>query len=358
MAPILGLTPRVTLNPNDHAKGRAIGTTFQPGKGALDMTVPESPTPTQPTATANAPPNRWRNAWSFLYELVLAVTHQPVSMLAKQAAYSLLYAIPSILIVLVSLTAIVDERTNAGASAALQEYIIERVPPELQPLLNALFDAAIAETNQSTAVLAALVSFGVAVWGGAGGAGALIYACNLVYDVRDRRSWFRRTLLKLTLMVVGGVGTVAGFILFAFGQRIGEWIAAHTARESPLVDLLDSGRGLSLVLVTGTLLLLYVLAPDIDKSIRWLLPGTFAATTVVGITFLGLDLILRFTNPGSAYGAAGSVLILLWTLYVMSAIIVVGAIVNAFVGRRFDRKLAGELGVRRGNERGAPDAPA
>jgi uncharacterized BrkB/YihY/UPF0761 family membrane protein len=52
-----------------------------------------------------------------------------------------------------------------------------------------------------------------------------------------------------------------------------------------------------------------------------------------------MDLLLRFSNPGSAFGAAGSVLILLWALFLVSAIVIVGAIVNAVLGRRYDRKL-------------------
>ena len=307
------------------------------------MSTPESPAPVQPaqpTATADAARNRWREVWSFLFGLVLEVAHQPLSMLAKQAAYSLLYAIPSILIVLVALTALVDDWTDAKTSEALQDFIDERVPAELQPLFKSLVQSAITETSQSTAAVTALVSLGVAIWGGSGGVGALIYACNLVYDVRDTRPWWRRQLLKLVFMVVGGIGIVVAFVLFAFGQRIGEWIAEKTDRASVLVGMLSSGRGLSLVLVAISLFALYVKAPDVETSFRWLLPGTVAATLAIAITFAALDFVLGIWSPGSAYGAASSVLILLWTLWLMSAIVVAGAAINAFVGRRFDEKLA------------------
>jgi membrane protein len=301
--------------------------------------------------------SRWREAWSFMFGLVREVGRQPVSMLAKQAAYSLLYAIPSILIVLVSLTAIVDERTNVGTSEALQDFIDERVPAELQPLLSSLVQEAIAETSQSTAALTALVSLGIAVWGGSGGIGALIYACNLVYGVRDTRSWLRRTLLKLVLLVVSGVGIVLAFVMFAFGQRIGEWIANETERASLLVGILTADRGWSLVLVACSQLLLYTLAPDVDKSIRWLLPGTVAATVAMAISFAGLDLVLKVWSPGSAYGAASSVLVLLWSLWLMSAIVVAGAVVNAVVGRRFDPKLSRERGSHPDERHAAPVEP-
>src|SRR5215203_1814922 len=286
-----------------------------------------------------------------MFGLVQAVIHQPVSMLAKQAAYSLLYAVPSILIVIVSLTAVVDKRTDARTTEELLEFIEDRVPEELQPLLTEMVDEAIAKTSQSSAIVTALISLGVAVWGGAGGAGALIYANNLVYDVRDERSWFRRTLLKLAMMIIGGLGVVVGFILFAFGSHIGEWIAGRSDRFPWLVELLSSGRALSLVLVVGALSLLYVFGPDVEQSIWWLLPGTLAATLAIAITFVALDLVLGVWNPGSAFGAASSVLILLWSLYVLSLIVVVGAAVNAHVARRFDPMLADYLAAHPGKRR-------
>ena len=89
--------------------------------------------------------------------------------LAKQSAYSLLYAIPSMLIVLVSLAAIVDRQTGAGVSGALQRFIAEQAPEELQPLLASLVQYAIVETSEQAAIIAAIVSLVIAVWGGAGG---------------------------------------------------------------------------------------------------------------------------------------------------------------------------------------------
>jgi membrane protein len=322
------------------------------------MSTSKPPVSSHPPATAHAAVSRWRDTWSFLSELVHELWRQPISMLAKQAAYSLLYAIPSFLIVIVSLTAFIDKQANAGTSEKLQEFIDERVPAELQPLLSSLVDQAFLKTSQSTAALTALTSLAVAVWGGSGGAGALVYACNLVYDVKDERSWLRRKLLNLALMIIGGIGVTLAFVLFLFGQRIGEWIAGKTDRASLLVDFLTSGRGWSLVLVVGPLLLLYVLGPDVEKSIRWLLPGTLAATLAVAVTLYGLDFILGIWNPGSPFGAAGSVLILLWTLYVMSAIVVVGAIINAVVARHFDRTLKEALLAHPGQRRSDPPGSA
>lgn len=307
------------------------------------MTSSDQPTPNQEHAPPAPPPHGWRMAWALVDELVREVVRQPISRLAKQAAYSLLYAIPSVAIVLVAITAVVDKETDSGMSDLLLELIDQQVPTELQPLLNSAVDNAIVETSQSTATVTAVISFGVAIWGGAGGVGALIYGCNRVYDLRDTRSWLDRAILRLVLMVVGGVLVTLAVALFAFGRRIGEWVAGWSDRDSILVDVLMSGRGWSAVLIACSLLLLYAVAPDAEHTVRWIIPGTIAATAAIVVMFAVLDLVFDVIDPGSAYGAAGSVLVLLWVLWVLSTIVVGGALINAVVARRFDRTLAADL---------------
>ena len=268
--------------------------------------------------------------------------HQPAN-LAKQAAYSLLYAVPSVLIVLVSLAAIVDKNTGAGVSDALQGFIAEQAPADVQPLLAALVQNAVVETSERAAIVAAIVSLVIAVWGGAGGVGALVQAINAVYDIRDTRPFFKATGLNLGLMLLDGVLVVGSFFLLIFGRRVGEWLVGFVGRGTTLVNLLLSGPVWALLMLTAALLLLYWLAPNVAQSFRWILPGTAVATLGILAVFALLDVILSVSNPGAAFGAVGSVLILLWMLFVVSAIVIVGAIVNAVVGHRFDRKLKADV---------------
>src|SRR5215217_3706638 len=282
-------------------------------------------------------------SYAVLVEIAQEIRRQRPSQLAKQSAYSLLYAVPSVLIVLISLAAIVDKNTGAGVSEGMRQYISAQVPHEQQPLLDSLVQRAVVETSQSQAILTALVSLAIAVWGGAGGVGALIDAINNVYDIRNTRSFIKQTALKLGLMLLGGALVIGSFILLNFGRLLGEWVAGKIGRGAALVDFLSSGPVWALLLLACSLFLLYWLAPDVDKSIRWVLPGMAIATVAVLITFAAMDLLLRFSNPGSAFGAAGSVLVLLWALFLVSAIVIVGGIVNAVLGRRYDRKLRNEL---------------
>jgi membrane protein len=277
--------------------------------------------------------------WSVLTDIVSGIQRHRVSLLAKQSAYSLLYAIPSLFVVLVSLASIVDNHTEADLSDALNRAIEEQAPEALKPLLESLVQNAIIETSQSSAVATALISLLIAIWGISGAVGSLVYSCNYVYDIVDRRPYIVRKLLTLGLSIVGGLLVVAGFLLFTFGQRFANWLADETDRNSTLIGILSSSRRWSIALVACSLLLLYSLGPNVPKSIRWVLPGVISATAAIFLVFAAFDLLVRIVNPGSAFGAASSVLVLLWSLYVVSAIVVAGAEINAVFARRHDAKL-------------------
>lgn len=283
---------------------------------------------------------RW---YALLAAIVLEIKEDQPALLAKQSAYSLLYAIPSILILILSLAAIVDQNTGSSISNGLQETIAEQAPANLQPLLESLVQYALVETSGNTALVAALLSLGVALWSATGGVGAQIFAINSVYDIRDRRSFIKQTAIKIGMMLLGGVLVIVAFILLAFGQRLLELLPALGAAGGFLEGLLSSSViwGIGLLLVA--LLMLYWFGLDTPKSFRWLVPGAVVATVAIGLVVALLDVILTYTNPGAAYGVAGSVLILLWTLFILSVIVVIGAIINAVLGRRYDRKLIAGL---------------
>jgi len=276
--------------------------------------------------------------YALLYEFFQEFQEHQPSNLAKQTAYSLLYAVPSVLITLISLAAVVDKNTGFGISDSLREYISTQAPSNLQPLLQSLVQYALVQTSAKTAVMAALISLAIAVWGGAGGVGAMVYAINDVFDVQNTRSFIKSAVINVGLMVLSGLLVIAAFFLLAFGEKIAERFAAQIGYGSTLIDFLSSGPIFALPLLLGSLLLLYWFGLDAPKSLRWLLPGAVASALAMAILVGVLDRILSYSNPGSAYGVAGSVLILLWTLFMASQIVVIGAILNAVLARHHDRK--------------------
>lgn len=278
-------------------------------------------------------------AYAIVAEIVQGFQRYEPSLLARQSAYSLLYAVPSLLIMLLSLAAIVDQNTGSSVSGPLREFISEEAPKDLQPLLDGLVEYALVETSQNTALVAALVALGIAIWSAAGGVGAMMYSINTVYGIKDTRSFIKGALIRVGLTLLGGIMMIVAFILLALGQILLEKLPGLGVDLGVVYGFLSSGPVVAFFLLFGGLLLLYKVGLDAPATIKWLLPGTLLASLAIGLLVILMDLILTYTNPGAAYGVAGSVLILLWSLYMVSQIAVIGAIVNAVLGKRYDRKL-------------------
>jgi membrane protein len=285
----------------------------------------------------------WLHSRPIAFGVMTGFKCHRVSMLAKQAAYSLLYALPAMIALLVALAALVDRYTRTSLTSTLQRMIDEHVPEELKPLLDSLVQHAVTEQSGTTAVVGAVVALGVALWGGAGGTGALIYACNRVFDVRDSRSYVARKLLTLSLTLGGGALVVAAFLLVLIGERMRDWIAEKTGWTSPLFDILVAGNLGPALLVFVAVAALYWFAPDVPRTRRWVLPGSILVTLATTLAFVGFDLLMRLFNPGSAFGAAGSVLVLLWLLYLVSVFVVGGAIINAALSELYDARMISYL---------------
>ncbi len=141
------------------------------------------------------------------------------------------------------------------------------------------------------------------------------------------------------MTLLGGVMMIVAFILLALGQFLIEELPSLGVDLGVIYGFLSSGPVVAFLLLFCGLLLLYKVGLDAPASTKWLLPGTLLASLAIGLLVILMDIILSYTNPGAAYGVAGSVLILLWSLYMVSQIAVIGAIVNAVLGKRYDRKL-------------------
>ena len=281
--------------------------------------------------------------YAILADIVQSFQKYEPSLLARQSAYSLLYAVPSVLIMILSLAAIVDQNTGSSVSAPLRQFISDEAPKDLQPLLDGLVDYALVRTSQNTAVIAALVALGIAIWSAAGGVGAMMYSINTVYGIKDTRSFIKSALIRVGMTLLGGVMMILAFIMLALGQFLVEKLPSMGVDLGVLYGFLSSGPVVAFLLLFGGLLLLYKVGLDARTHITWLLPGTVVATVAIALLLLLMDLILTYSNPGAAYGVAGSVLILLWSLYMVSQIAVIGAIVNAVLGKRYDDRLKNAL---------------
>lgn len=267
-----------------------------------------------------------------------------VTGLATQFAYSLLFAIFPLLVLVLSLSALVDRAFDLPVAAALRDLIDNSAPEVLKPLLQELVNSAIAEANTGVVSVSALLATILAVWGASGAVGTLVAASSRAYGVRIHRSFPVRRLINALLAVVIVILIVVAAVLFVFGEAITKWVGARLGGGNEIESIIVALRWGLIVASTSTALLsLYRIAPNLDLTFFWLLPGTAVATGLWLLLLTGFNALLRVTNPGDPYGAFGSIVVLLWFFYLTGVAFMLGAVVNAVVGRPYDKRRRADL---------------
>ena len=280
-------------------------------------------------------------------DLYAEVKDDKVTTLAAAFAYHTVFAIPALLILTVTIAALVNRATDVQVAERLRDVIRDRAPAETTDLLNSIVDNAIAKVGGGGASLGMLLTALLALWSGSNAVGALVDAFNRAYDVEEGRPFVRKKLLTLGLTLLLALSVNLAFVLLVFGRRIGHWVADRAGLGSAFDVLWNLARWpAAIAAVALVLALLYYAGPNVEQSFRWASPGSVLATALWLLATAGFGLYLRFSNPGSAYGLVGSVLVLLFFLYVTGIVFLLGAELNALLGRRHDPETIRDLATK------------
>lgn len=303
------------------------------------MSAAASDTRAKRTASERKPVD-WRSA-ADLKTLGKDVIHRygrdNVATLAQAFAYNTVFAIPSLIILTITLAAIMQRATSVDVVGQLSDLINRRAPAEIQPILTSIIDNAVAKTSGGAASIGLIVTALLALWSGSSAVGTLIDAFNRAYEVDETRQRFRLKARTLGLTLLLALFVNLAFVLLVFGQRIGDWIARKAGLGGAFTWVWNISRWPAAIIAIGVILAaLYSFGPNVDQSFRWVSPGSVLATILWLIATGGFSLYLSISNPGSAYGALGSVLVLLFFLYVTGIIFLLGAELNALVSTRLD----------------------
>lgn len=264
--------------------------------------------------------------------------------LAKQVAFSVMFAALPALFVLVSAAALVEHYLNIPVTRELRQFIIEQAPIETHTILLAGVDSAISSASTQLASVTALVAILLALWGGMAGASALIEATNRAYGIRNTRNIFEKRAMALGMTLLFTAMIVLTVAASFFNTRIVEQLVAWLGHERWLNEFGQLTQlVLSIAITFAVLFLLYYFGPDVDLTARMTIPGAVLGTTawVILIQLFGfLAARVPFQN---VYGAAGTAIILLYFLNFAGVGLILGAVVNGVLGHHYDKRRAADL---------------
>lgn len=264
--------------------------------------------------------------------------------LAKQVAFSVLFAALPTLFVLVSAAALLENVFGFRITRELRIFIVEQTPPEAHIILLAGVDKAIVDASTQLASFTAFFALLLALWGGISGVSALIEATNRAYGIRNTRNILKKRgmALALTLLFTGMVilTIAASFFNDRLVRQMIRW-------GGPETWLNDFGRfsqlAVSIAITFGVLFTLYYVGPDVKLTARMTIPGAVVGT-VSWVLLIQLFGVIAARVPfQSLYGAAGTAIILLYFLNFAALGLILGAIVNGVLGHHYDKLRAGDL---------------
>ena len=195
------------------------------------------------------------------------------------------------------------------------------------------------ETSRTETGFALLLAIVIAIYGASKGAGAVVTALNVTFEVGESRSFIGRTLVALTM--TGGAVIVLFLAILA--------ISALNFLRDLLPDLGGAtyyllqgafflGAGSAVVLL---LAVIYRFGPNRpDAEWRWITPGSALATLVWLAATAGFGAyVSNFSDYNATYGSLGAIVVFLTWIYLSAYIVLLGAELNAVLEGRSARPL-------------------
>ena len=250
--------------------------------------------------------------------------------LAASGAYYFFFSLFPLLLFLAPVMSYVGDK----------EMLIGGIMQQLSPLMPSdareVVEAVLRDVVFTTAA-PALMSVGavLAAFAGSNVIAMLTAALNIAYDVTEPRPWWKRRLLAMTFVVLGGLAIALSTTVLIAGERIILW----ATRTFGLEDL--TGQVLTLLqypvtfaVIVIVLWLIYYILPAVKQSPRRALVGAVVAAILWVLVTLGFRFyVYQFGGYNRTYGTIGGIIILLMWMYLTMVVLLAGGELNSELHR-------------------------
>jgi membrane protein len=255
-------------------------------------------------------------------------------MIAQALAYSLFLSIPSALLVLLGVFSLVADPEDVERLVGRLESVM---PPEAADLVGQSLDRTVA--SASSGITMTQIGLLLAVWSTTSAANSLMEGIGIAFECPDDRSFVRRRLVALVIVLCLVVAAILVFGLLILGPHLTAWIGDATGQEGLTKWLWWTAQWpiLLLALLFAFAVTLY-LGPDVAQR-RWQIvsPGAVLALVIWLVASGALAFYSsRFGSFDKTWGTLSAVVVTLLWLWLGGAALLFGAEVNAQVRKLVD----------------------
>ncbi|QUW18697.1 YihY/virulence factor BrkB family protein [Agrococcus sp. Marseille-Q4369] len=307
----------------------------------LDATLEaaDAPAPDH-DAKPDSPPKLEGASWKYALKRAIKEfgTDGGTDLAAMLTYYMVLSLAPGLLAVF-SIIALVLAN-NASTVTSLVDDLAQRLPEDYAPLVVDLVETM---TSSATGgVIALIIGIATAVWSASAYVKAFSRSMNIIYGIEEGRGLIKQTATMLLITIALLVGVVLLLVSLALNESLVEGVLGPIAEPLGLGGLLAFMLQtflpvwawvkwpVMLAIVVAMIALLYYLAPNVQQpKFTWVSLGSIFAIVGIALAAVGLFLYFTLLTGYSAYGTIGTVMALLFALWIFNIVLILGAEVDA-----------------------------
>ena len=254
--------------------------------------------------------------------------------LSAAVSYYALFSFPALIIIVIQTAGLFYEKTKVKG----------RITEEIRSVLGEDSATTIEEilknvVNQDQSFIAIIVGIATLLYGATGMFIALQKALNAIWGVRPKpkNEWLkmiRDRVFSLGLILIIGFLLLISLVLTAIITALTQWMEQFM--PDFMINMIQIINFLvSLGLITILFALIFKYLPDVKILWRDVWTGAIVTSVLFSLGKSALGIYFGTADPGSTFGAAGSIiLILLWVSY-SSLILFFGATFTQVYAKRF-----------------------
>lgn len=268
---------------------------------------------------------RWPTLKDLLLKTGRELSDDDVPSLAAAIAYYTVFSLPPLLVMIVYL----------AGSLIGPDKVAEMITSQVDGVAGADGAETVKTMIENASSMGAgigakLAGIAALLFGASGAFGQLQKALNRAWEVEDQKTGGIRALIVKRLLSFGMVVTIAFFLLVslavsgvlaAIGQAASDVAGQGVAGVG--VQILNVVVGLAVT--SGLFAVLFKVLPDADIAWRDVWVGALVTGLLFTIGKTAIGIYLGVADPASAFGAAGSLALLLVWIYYSALIVLVGA---------------------------------
>ena len=264
------------------------------------------------------PPGGW---WPLLKQVWAASGRDNISLIAAGVAfYAFLSIVPLLGAVVLTYGLAADPQTVGKSIAALTDVM----PREVARLIGEQL-LTVVEASGGKKGFGLILALGLALYGAMKGAGAVITALNVAFEVQETRGIVRQYALALAITagaVVLMLGAMATIALATWLGTLAPWAPSVVPRLLALASYVVLAG-----MAIGGATTLYRFGPDREAAHwAWLTPGSVVATLCWLAMTVGFGLyVANFGSYDATYGSLGAIVVMLTWLWLSAYVVLLGA---------------------------------